>query len=115
MIEKKEYTTLKKNSDFKRVYFKGKSYVSSSLVVYVFKNKWKLSRYGITTSKKIGCAVKRNRARRIIKQAFRELSKQVKPGYDLIFVARGKTPFLTSVILKKDLYKILKKNNLILD
>lgn len=115
MFKVKEYTTLKKNSDFKRVYFKGKSYVNSSLVVYVFKNKWKLSRYGITTSKKIGCAVKRNRARRIIKQAFKELSKRIKPGYDIIFVARGKTPFLTSKILKNDLYKILKQINLILD
>ena len=108
-------TTLNKNKDFKKIYFKGKSYVSSSVVVYALKNRNNLSRYGITTSKKIGCAVKRNRARRIIKQAFREISYKLKPGYDFIFVARGKTPFLTSEILKKDLYKIFKSNNLILN
>lgn len=110
-----EYITLKKNNEFRKIYFKGKSFVSSTIVVYVLKNRKNSSRYGITTSKKIGCAVKRNRARRIIKQAFLEISEKVKQGYDFIFVARGKTPYLNTKILKKDLYKLLKDNNLILD
>lgn len=47
---------------------------------------------GITTSKKIGKAVTRNRARRIIREAYRQLEPSIKPGWDLVLVARSRTP-----------------------
>ena len=61
------------------------------MVTYVVKNKLGINRIGITTSKKIGNAVERNRARRIIKVAYRNCYSQIKTGYDLVFVARNKT------------------------
>lgn len=71
--------------------------MNSILVVYYLKNKLGYHRIGVTTSKKIGNAVKRNRARRVIKEAFRYLCKenillsQPNQGYDIVFVARSKT------------------------
>ena len=54
-------------------------------------------RYGITTGKKVGGAVKRNRARRIIEAAMRECLKEADcSGADIILVARAKTPSLKS-------------------
>lgn len=92
--------TLTKNKDFQRVYLRGKSFVSPVLVTYVLKNNKGLNRFGITTSKKIGKAVKRNRARRIIKEAFFQMNLKGS-GFDLVFVARGKTSQLkTPDILK---------------
>ncbi len=44
---------------------------------------------GITTSKKVGNAVARNRAKRIITAAFRECNKDLLQGYDIVFVARS--------------------------
>ncbi len=88
--------TLKENRDFKRLYFKGKSFVSPVVVVYVLKNRTNNIRYGITTSKKIGKACKRNRARRVIKAALSTLLPNISNGYDLVFVARAKTPFVKS-------------------
>lgn len=85
--------TLKANSDFRRAYARGKSYTNPALVTYAVKNRAGICRVGITTSKKIGCAVERNRARRIILAAYRELSQRVKPGYDIVFVARTKTVY----------------------
>lgn len=90
----KEFETLTENRDFRRLYHKGKSYVSPVVVTYVMKNRRKCVRIGITTSKKTGKAVKRNRSRRVIKEAFRLLSNEVSPGYDFVFVARAKTPFV---------------------
>ena len=69
---------------------------SSVLVTYFLKNKLSAVRFGITTSKKIGNAVKRNRARRVIRAAFSELKNEVKNGSDFIFVARSKTGFVKS-------------------
>ena len=53
--------TLKENRDFKRLYAKGKSCPHPLLVTYARKNRLNISRIGITTSKKIGNAVSRNR------------------------------------------------------
>ena len=54
-----KYVTVKDNRDFSRIYRKGKSFVSPVLVTYVIKNRSANVRYGITTGKKIGNAVKR--------------------------------------------------------
>lgn len=51
---------------------------------------------GITTSKKIGNAVERNRARRIIRAAFRDNLPYLKNGYDFVFVARSRIKHLKS-------------------
>lgn len=84
------------NRDFRRLYTRGKSMVSPTLVTYVRKNRGEGVRVGITTSKKVGNAVKRSRCRRVIRAAFRSLYPRVAPGYDFVFVARGRTPFLKS-------------------
>ena len=57
-----EYITLKDNRDFSRLYKRGKSFVSPVLVTYVMKNKNNNLRFGITTGKKVGKAVKIGRA-----------------------------------------------------
>ena len=97
--------TLKRNNDFRRLYSRGRFFLSPVLVTYVMKNRRDEVRIGITSSKKIGKAVVRNRSRRVIREAYRELSSQVKPGYDIIFVARGKTPYVKST----DILRVMKK------
>ncbi len=100
------FTTLNSNSDFRRAYGRGKSYTNPALVTYVTKNRAGLCRIGITTSKKIGNAVQRNRARRVIREAF--LSQDIPcVGYDIVFVARTKTVYKKStdisIIMRKHL------------
>ena len=51
---------------------------------------------GLTATKKIGHAVQRNRARRVMKAAIDEHLDYNIGGYDLVFVARGMTPRLKS-------------------
>lgn len=100
-------STLKNNRDFARVYRFGKSYVSSGLVTYVLKNKKNNLRVGITTSKKIGKAVQRNRCRRIIRAAFCAIDSEYRTGYDIVFVARTRTSFLKSTDIKTYMTKHL--------
>ena len=85
---------LTENHEYKRVYARGKSAVRPALVLYCLRNKKvKQARVGITASKKIGNAVKRNRARRLLRESIRALYPQLKPGYDFVLVSRGRTPF----------------------
>lgn len=84
--------SLKLNKEFKRVYFKGRFKAHPVIVTYKLKNYQNKMRYGITVSKKMGNAVFRNRAKRIIKQAYFELVRDEDisfNGYDFVFVARS--------------------------
>lgn len=95
---------LKQNSDFRRAYGKGKSYSDPALVTYILENNRAGScRVGITTSKKIGNAVERNRCRRIIRAALREIEPQIHGNYDFVFVARSRTKHIKST----DVYRIM--------
>lgn len=87
---------LNENKDFRRLYGRGKSKVHPALVTYVQKNRVGYCRVGITTSKKIGNAVARNRARRVIREGYRVLLPQIQGSYDIVFVARTKTTFVKS-------------------
>ena len=98
--------TLKKNSEFRRAYARGKSYADPALVTYVVRNRAGICRMGITASKKIGNAVERNRARRVIRAAA-EMLGTFEPGYDLVFVARTKTVFRKSTEIRRVMKKQL--------
>lgn len=108
-----EIVTLKKNKEFKRIYFRGKSCVSSVIVTYAIKNRKNITRVGITTSKKVGNAVTRNRARRVILAAYRELLPDVKSGFDIVFVARARTPLVKTQNILNYMKKHLEKLNVV--
>lgn len=57
---------LKLNKEFKRLYYRGRFKGHPLLVTYVMKNGRNVNRVGITTGKKVGKAVDRSRARRVI-------------------------------------------------
>ncbi len=87
------FQSLKLNKEFRTLYYRGRSQVHPILVTYARKNRLGVCRVGITTGKKIGKAVRRNRCRRLIREAFRTLSGFSVFGYDFVFVARTRTAF----------------------
>lgn len=80
--------SLTQNSQFLRLYRRGKSVVTPTMVVYAAKNRTGERRLGITAGKKVGGAVQRNRAKRRIRELYRTVFAQLVPGYDLCIVAR---------------------------
>ena len=103
------YPVLNENWQFRRAYQRGRSQADALLVTYVVKNKLPCTRVGLTASKKIGKAVMRNRARRVMKAALFPLEGKIKSGYDIVFVARAKTPYAKSsqvqLVMEKQLQK----------
>ena len=104
-----KYTTITGNRDFRRLYCRGKSCVSPGLVTYAAKNKLNNLRIGITTSKKVGKAVQRNRCRRVIRAAFSDIAVPSTASYDIIFVARTRTAYLKSYEVEAYMREHLKK------
>jgi ribonuclease P protein component len=79
---------LRKKSDFSALYNKGKSVKGKCLILIYRKNGLTYNRKAFLASKKVGNSVKRNRARRLMKESFRILENDVQTGYDILFVAR---------------------------
>lgn len=79
---------LNNNKDFASLYRNGKSIVSKTVVIYFRQNGLPYNRFGITAGKKVGNAVMRNRAKRIIRQAYRENEILLPLGIDIVIVAR---------------------------
>lgn len=98
---------LTENHEFKRAYARGKSAVRPTLVAYCVRKNGPGPRIGITASKKIGNAVKRNRARRLLRESARVLYPQMKPGFDIVLVSRGKTPFVNCRTVLTDMTSAL--------
>ena len=66
-------------------------------------------RYGLTATRKIGCAVKRNRARRRLRALAKKLlPSHARPGSDYVLIARAATVGRKSAALRDDLLRALK-------
>ena len=108
----KKFEKLKQNWEFRRAYTRGSACVAPQFVMYICKGRQAHTRLGITTGKKIGTAVKRNRAKRVITAAVRECLPQITPGYDFIIVARQRILSVKSNVAAAALLKLLKSANL---
>jgi len=99
-----------KRSDYVKA-SKGQYIKTSSLFLQkVIRNDKKSPRYGVTASKKIGIAVERNRAKRRIRHAIKEvLPKYGKNGYDYVIVATIKTNKVSWKTVLNDLEKAFRE------
>jgi ribonuclease P protein component len=107
--------SIKNDYEFRRVYKRGRSFVNTALVIYILKNRCGINRVGITTSRKIGNAVERNRARRIIREAYWQIEDKLPVGYDFVFVARTRTRSLKTQSLLRVMSGIFVSAKLLTD
>ena len=82
---------LRKRSEFERVYAEGTKQVVSNFVLFTRPNGLEYPRLGITATRRLGNAVVRNRARRLVREAFRSQWDGFAAGYDYVVVARPGT------------------------
>ena len=86
---KKNYDSLKKNSDFQKVYSEGKSKANKYLVMYVLENDLSINRLGISVSKKVGNSVVRHHLTRLIRESYRLNSNMFNSGLNIVVVVRN--------------------------
>lgn len=79
---------LRDKKRFQQVRRKGRSYKHRLLILVILPNDLSQSRFGFTASKRIGNAVKRNRARRLMREAVRLQWDAIAPGWDAVCIAR---------------------------
>lgn len=80
---------LVKTADFRRIYKAGSSYSSGPFILKVLPNTISINRIGFSiSSRSIKKASKRNRVRRLFREAFRKNKKKLKQGFDMVIVVR---------------------------
>lgn len=80
---------LKKSIEFQRVYQRAKRSGDEWLLVFAIVNELEYSRLGLSVSRKYGVSVRRNRVKRVLREAFRLSTDQIPRGLDLIVIPRG--------------------------
>lgn len=110
---------LRKNSEFRMVYRRGKSLANDLLVLYIFKNRNNkdikgnlYNKIGISVSKKVGNSVVRSRSKRLITENYRLRADDLLDGYDFIFVARTKIKGKDYNSVQKSMNNLFKKAGL---
>jgi ribonuclease P protein component len=80
---------LSRSAEFERVYRQGRSTANRHLVLYAFPTDTvEQPRLGLSVSRKVGGAVERNRVKRLLREAFTQAEPGLRPGHDIVVVAR---------------------------
>jgi len=84
-----QYTRLRRPADIKQVRQRGRSWPHPLLVLVAYPNEHGFTRIGVVASRRLGKAVARNRAKRLLREAARRLYPCLAPGWDLLLIARS--------------------------
>lgn len=88
LLEMKRAFSLR-GADFQRVWDDGKAWSHPLVVLRTRANGTEASRFGFVVGKKVGKAVRRNRAKRLLREAVRHRLPAIARGWDIILIARG--------------------------
>ena len=100
---------LKKNYQFNYVYKHGKSVTGELCTLVYCKNNGTSPRIGISVSKKIGKAVKRNKLKRRLREIVGLIILDLNPGYNYIFLPKTPASDSSFVQLKQSVEKLITK------
>ena len=116
-----KFPAIKEHHLYNKAYRQGKHFFGRYICVYVLKDtharllqkshpqKLIVNRFGISVSKKIGTAVKRNRAKRIIRAAYGSLEDKLKTGYLIVISAKPEIEGKKSREIEGELRYAIKK------
>ena len=104
------YAKVKKNNDYKRLFSRGKKIFSPALIVLYMPAK--RTAMGVAVSKKHGKSVRRNRIKRLLREAFRKACPAVQGSYAFILIPKQAEEYSLAAF-ERSLFSALKREGLL--
>ena len=104
---------LRHRADFARLRSAGQTWRSSWLTLGVAPNGLSHNRYGFVVGKQVGGAVMRNRVRRQLRSALSQINRQLRPGYDLVWIARNQIVGQAYTEISVAVYELVRRAHLL--
>lgn len=103
---------ISKSKDYQHTYRNGLKIPGKYLIAYIIVNGMNMNRFGVVASKKVGNAVKRNKAKRRLRALAQESQGKLSQGYDIVMIARQSMVGADYTRIEKDFYAVMKKARL---
>lgn len=107
--------SLKKNTDFQKVYRQGTSAANKYLVMYILENQLEKNRIGISVSKKVGNSVVRHHLCRLVREAYRLKEESFSKGFDVVVICRVGSKDCTQKEISDALYHLGRRHHILED
>jgi ribonuclease P protein component len=99
---------IRRRAEFKQIYDRGLKVHSRYTTVFFLANSLGVGRLGIAATRKIGGAVQRNRAKRLIREVFRR--NKLAPGFDVVVVPKRELLDASLSTLEADYRNLVARN-----
>jgi ribonuclease P protein component len=106
---------LTRSIDFQRVRRTGKSHAHPLAVLVALRNELPVTRMGVSAAKSVGNAVRRNRAKRRLREALRSHLPELAPGWDVVVIARPEVDDAEWNQLRAAIRELLQRSGLLRD
>lgn len=100
---------LRSRGEFDRVFSSGRYYAHPLVVLHLVRNEGNGRRVGFTVSRRAGTAVKRNRAKRLLREAYRAVADRLPEDVDLVLVGRQTTPQSNAAEVTRALEELVRR------
>lgn len=99
---------VRKRPEFLRVQSRGRRVHTEHFTLIVLdRGDGEPARLGLTTARKVGPAVVRNRARRVLREVFRLHRERFPRGHDVVVIVKDSAPFFTFISVRDELLAAL--------
>ena len=98
---------IRRRAEFQRVYEQGARLHSRYATLFILANDTSVGRLGIAATKKLGDAVRRNRAKRLIREIFRR--NNIASGYDVVVIPKRELLGASLTVLEADYRHLLER------
>jgi ribonuclease P protein component len=99
---------VRRRADYQQIYDRGVKVHGRYFTLFRFANGLEMGRLGIAATRKLGGAVVRNRAKRLVREMFRR--NKLAPGFDIVIVPRRELLDTSLVALESEFRNILERS-----
>lgn len=100
---------LTKSADYRRILRRGLRLDGRLFNVAAEPNRLEHDRLGLTVSRRVGGAVARNRAKRLLREAFRHRSRARRARFDIVVIAKSELLVCAPALLERELGRVLER------